>query len=124
MQNRDKWRSQQLEAELEAVREELNKLREINVHLVGEHRTQDRLTSTQSTLLYAGKKLKTTSTKKKTHFGQRQTSSDDGESSNRKARRTSSRDLINTAQEAKKKDEIFLSAKTRKESLNPLNGHV
>jgi hypothetical protein len=124
MQNRDKWRSQQLEAELEAVREELNKLREINVHLVGEHRTQDRLTSTQSTLLYAGKKLKTTSTKKKTHFGQRQTSSDDGESSNRKARRPSSRDLINAAQEAKKKDEIFLSAKTRKESLNPLNGHV
>ena len=41
-----------------------------------------------------------------------------------KHRRLSSRDVIkNAAGEAKEKDEILLSTKTRTDSLNPLNGH-
>jgi hypothetical protein len=123
MQNKEEWRLQQLERELDATREELNKMREINVHLVGDHRNKDRLTSAQSAMLYAGKKPKPTAIKKKTHFGQRQAPGGD-DPSYQKHRRLSSRDVIkNAAGEAKEKDEILLSTKTRTDSLNPLNGH-
>ena len=84
MQNREKWRTQQLEDELKATRSELQKLRDINASLVKDHRSHDRVTSVESALQQIARKQKPAVSKKKINFGQRRTDDTSEESTGRR----------------------------------------